>query len=62
MTWYVKARDTEGAVYSILCDEPAQVLENLAEQRIMGRDAWIEDTSGKIINESILSGSKQKDA
>ncbi len=60
MTWYVKAREYNGVVYPILCDEPMQVFDNLKEQRSRGLEAWIEDHDGKLIDETHFAMSDRK--
>src|ERR1700735_4438491 len=52
MTWFVKARDADGTVHPILCDEPKQVAENFEDQRGRGRTVWIEDAVGKNVDPS----------
>jgi len=56
MTWYVKARKSDGTVASILCDDPRMVASNLIDRRKMGRKAWIEDTQGRPIADADFTG------
>jgi FPC/CPF motif-containing protein YcgG len=52
MTWYdVKSKTADGSLNHILCYQPRQVFENLEDQRKMGREAWVEDAHGKILDE-----------
>jgi len=43
VTWYVKAKGSDGSAYTILCQTPKQALGIAADQRGMGRRVWIED-------------------
>jgi hypothetical protein len=50
MTWWVKWRTASGAAPGTLCDEPSQVIDLFDEQKAMGRDPWIEDADGRLVN------------
>jgi hypothetical protein len=54
MTWFVKGKASDGTVDSILCEEPRQVHENLKDQRGKGREAWIEYTGGRRVEEEVF--------
>jgi hypothetical protein len=54
MTWFVKGKASDGTVDSILCEGPRQVHENLKGQREKGREAWIEDTGGRRVEEEVF--------
>jgi len=51
MTLYVKSETADGSLIRIPCFEPRQVFENLEDQRKMGREAWVEDAGGKVLDE-----------
>jgi hypothetical protein len=59
MVWYVKARRPERPIFSILCLEARQVLENVGEQRAAGCEVWIEDVDGKQVDEKSLVQSQR---
>src|ERR1700722_2204715 len=44
-------RDRGWIPQSYPCFEPRQVFENLEDQRKMGREAWVEDAGGKVLDE-----------
>ena len=50
-TFYVKSETADGSHNCIPCCEPRQVFENLEDQRKMGRNAWVEDAEGKVLDE-----------
>ena len=50
MTWFVKAKNPDGKIVSIVCDNPSQVVENLERQRALGLEVWIEDKDGTRID------------
>ncbi len=52
MTWYVKVRSADKTVASILKDVWNQAVADVAEFRKTGREAWIEDTNGRVIDET----------
>ena len=51
MTFYVKCETADGSLNLIPCFEPRQVFENLEDQRKIGREAWVEDAEGKVLDE-----------
>jgi len=51
VTWFVKAKGSDGSAYTILCQTPKQALGIAADQRGMGRRVWIEDKTGKEVDE-----------
>jgi hypothetical protein len=55
MVWYVKSRRPDQPIFSILCLESRQVLENVKEQRSEGCEVWIEDVDGKQVDEKSLA-------
>jgi hypothetical protein len=59
VVWYVKARRPERPIFSILCLEVHQVLENVSEQRAEGCEVWIEDVDGKQVDEKSLVQSQR---
>ena len=52
MNWYVKGRNSSGDVASVLCHTRKDVLENAAALRAAARHVWIENASGRIIDEA----------
>lgn len=52
MAWYVKARDPDGTIHPILCDDAKQVADHFVDQRKRGRKVWIEEVDGKKVAES----------
>jgi hypothetical protein len=51
MSFYVKSETADGSLNCIPCVEPRQVFVNLEDQRKMGREAWVEDAEGKVLDE-----------
>ena len=49
--FYVKSETADGSLNRISCFEPRQVFENLEDQRKIGRQAWVEDAEGKVLDE-----------
>ena len=49
MSWYVKAKDPDGTIHPILCDDAKQVADAFNDQRRRGRKVWIEETDGKAV-------------
>jgi hypothetical protein len=58
MVWYVKARRPGRPIFSIVCLEARQALENVDEQRLQGCEVWIEDVDGKRVDEKKLAQDK----
>jgi len=55
VVWYVKFRRPDRPIFSIVCLEARQVLENVTEQRSEGCEVWIEDVDGKQVDEKMLA-------
>lgn len=54
VTWKVKSKNADGSESETLADTWSQALDLLADQRARGKDAWVEDTTGrKLTNERV---------
>jgi hypothetical protein len=51
VTWKVKSKNADGSESETLADTWSQALDLLADQRARGKDARVEDTTGKKVDE-----------
>ena len=51
MTWRVKSKSADGSESEMLADTWSQALDLLADQRARGKSTWVEDTTGKKVDE-----------
>jgi hypothetical protein len=49
--WRVKVKSLDGKVTEVLSDEWKDALSNVVDFRTSGREAWIEDADGRLIDE-----------
>ncbi len=55
MDLFVKAKDLPGIKHTIICDDPKRALEIVKEERATGCEVWVEDPSGKRIDDGSLN-------
>ena len=49
--WFVKVSGSEGRVTAVLKDQWNEALSDVREFRASGRQAWIKDIDGRVIDE-----------
>ncbi len=55
MDLFVKAKDLPGVMHTIICDDTKRALEIVKEEKATGCEVWVEDASGKRIDDASLN-------